>query len=491
MPRSATARNITSLIKENVKTTLVLDSRSVYNRLANVSDDTISKNWHNIDVTNLQQYSSQRLFKLFAANDTSFSSSLLTHIRMLEDNYQVTAFKPNRSRFEKGQNYLDELRERFDFTDKYDGFALSNTIKDQINRMARNILTSDNAAGALFVNLDSQYETDEFQVIDCDLVRFGKKTPDVKKDLPFIFENGQKVWLDFANFLWQPMDSDAGKNLGNNLLRPALKTTFTKMEFLDNLRKVLRNHAWPKIKVTLDEQAVIKIAPPEVKSDPKQLIEFMNDYIGKVEDQLTGIDPEQNIIVYNTISDISFLESSRNIDPTPIAKLLDSELISGGKTPPSTVGKGGSTRTAEGLASAELVIFRRCIKAIRALVETLYSRSFTLSLRLKGLRGYAEFKLDEFSLRAPEESAQYDSIRQDNIIDAWVVGAIGDDEKDVKIRKMHGLDTNKPSDAGIKEDPRNAKKDIQTERTPVSRDSKEQKRQQTREDKKGGADKQG
>jgi len=230
----------------------------------------------------------------------------------------------------------------------------------------------------------------------------------------------------------------------------------------------------------IDEKAVANTAPPEVKNNGKLLIEYMNSYIGKIEDQLTGIDPDQNIIIYDTIKEISFLESSSKFDPTPIAKLLDSEQISGLKTPPSVVGKGGSTRTAEGLASAELVIFRRCIKAIRALVETLYSRAYTLALRLKGFGGYAEFKLDEFSLRPPEESAQYDAIRQNNVIEAWIVGAIGDKEMQLKLRQSHSFDGEPPDDAMEREDPRTQKADMQTERTPESRKSKEAKREETR-----------
>ncbi len=492
MPKSAaltTQRALTS-IKKHVKSTLILDSRVVYNNyyLRNVSDEILSKNWHNIDITNIQSYSSQRLFKLFAANDTSFSASLLTHVRMLEDNYRVTAFKSKKEKYPEGQEYLDELKERFDHTDSYEGFEISNTIRDQITRMVRNMLTSDNAAGAMFVNLQKNFEVDEFIIHDCDRVYFEIR-PGEKKETPFVYEKGQKIFLDFANFLWQPMDADAGKVKGNNLLRPALRTIFTKLEFLDNLRKVLKNQAWPKIKVVVDEIAVAKTAPPEIKADGKKLIEYMNTYIGKIEDQLTGIDPDQNIIIYDTIKEISFLESKTKFDPTPIAKLLDSEQISGLKTPPSVVGKGGSTRTAEGLASAELVIFRRCIKAIRAIVETLYSRAYTLALRLKGLNGHAEFKLDEFSLRPPEESAQYDSITQDNVINAWIVGAIGDKEMTMKLRHALDFDGEPPADAKEREDPRTQKSDMQTERTPIARQTKEQKRESTREKQNTGSSK--
>lgn len=491
MPKSGTAltsqRSLTT-IKKHVKSTLILDGRSVYGYLQNVSDDILSRNWHNVDVSNIQSYSSQRLFKLFAANDTSFSASLLTHIRMLEDNYRVTAFKTSKERYPTAQKYLNELRERFDHTDSYTGFVMPNTIRDQISRMVRNMLTSDNAAGALFVNLQDNYEVDEFEVHDCDRVYFEIR-PGEKRETPFVYENGTKVYLNVANFLWQPMDADAGRVVGNNLLRPALRTIFTKLEFFDNLRKVLKNQAWPKIKIVIDEKAVANTAPPEVKNNGKKLIEYMNTYIGKIEDQLTGIDPDQNIIIYDTIKEISFLESNSKFDPTPIAKLLDSEQISGLKTPPSVVGKGGSTRTAEGLASAELVIFRRCIKAIRALVETLYSRAYTLALRLKGFGGYAEFKLDEFSLRPPEESAQYDAIRQDNVIEAWIVGAIGDQEMQLKLRQSHGFDGEPPADAKEREDPRTQKADMQTERTPESRKSKEAKREETRKNQNIGQEK--
>ena len=291
------------------------------------------------------------------------------------------------------------------------------------------------------------------------------------------------------NFIWQPIDCDAGEITGNNPLRPGLRTTFTKIEFLENLRKVLKNQAWPKVKVVLDEQATINLAPPEVKQDPKKLIAWVNDYLSKVEAQLTGIEPDQNIIVYDTIKEISFLESSKNFDPTPIAKLIDSELISSFKAPPSTIGKGGSTRTGEGLASAELVIFRRSIKALRKAPEITYSRAFTLAMRLSGLQGYAKFRFVDFNLRPAEEIAQFDSIRQENTINAWLVGSISSEEKDKKLRHIHGFDGPAPSEAMERPDPRKSNlPDRQTERTPIAEETKESKRRETRKQQKVGND---
>ena len=483
MPTSSPSKKVLSEVRKHVKPVFYIDSAKLFTVLKK-SDEQIKKYWHNVDISNIQGFSSQRLFKLFGANEASFSASLTTHTRMLVDSFRATAYKNNRSLYSEGQTYIDALVEKFNYLDSYDGFVLPNTIYDQISKMGRNILTSDNAAGALFAELDKSYEVLDFKVLDCDRVYFEKKG---RKKIPYIYEDSQKVFLDCANFFWQPLDADAEEIMGNNPLRPGLKTTFTKIEFLDNLRKVLKSQAWPKIKVVLDEKATIGMAPREVQQDSKKLIEFLNQYIGKVEDQLTGITADQNIIVYDTIKEISFLESSKQgWDLTPIARLLDSELISSFKSPPSTVGKGGSTRTGEGLASAELVIFRRQIKALRNVIESIFSRAFTLALRLRALQGYVKFKLTEFTLRPPEESAQFESIKQETIISAWKIGAIGDGEKDKKIRHMHGFDSTPPSDAKLREIPTETNR--QTGRTPDAEGRKEKQREETRKKQKTGSD---
>lgn len=493
-------------IRSKVNTSLVIDSRSFYNKLSNQTDEFIKKNWHNVDVSNLQSFSSYRLFKLFAANDSNFSSALYTHVRMMVDTSRATAYTPDNEIFPEAQIYIDSLVHRFNYEDKYsDGFSHPNTLLDQINRIARNILTSDNASAALFVELNPKtYEVEAIKPIDCDRVFFeGQLFPfndaiyisttlgiNGKKRTPYVFENGHKTPLDVANFLWQPLDGDAEQLNGNNPLRPALRHTFTKLEFLDNLRKILKNQAWPKIKVVLDAEAVINMAPPEVRMDRKSLIKFFNEYLSNVDDQLSNIEVDQNIIVYDTISEISFLESKVKFDPRPIAGLLDSEAISSLKAPPSTVGKGGSTKTGEGLASAELVIFRRTVKAMRAVIETAYSRAFTLALRLKGLQGYVKFRLKEFSLRPPEESAQFDSIRVETIIKAWAVGAIGEEEKNRKIRQIHDLEGKPPTDAAMHEDVLlgSNSQDRETERDAEANEDKENKRSNTRKNQKTGND---
>lgn len=512
MPASSASKKVVPLsaIKGKVNTSLVIDSRSLYNKLANQTDIWISKNWHNVDVQNLQSFSSLRLFKLFAANDSSYSAALTTHIRMMVDNFRITAYKENDSSFKEGQDYIDELKHRFSYEDKWaDGFTISNTINDQVNQIARNILTSDNASAAMFIKVFSDtFEVDQFKILDCDRINFTNEStenifksgsPFISgefglwmrgKSIPYIYEEGKRVLLNVANFLWQQLDPDAEQITGNNPLRPALRNTFTKLEFLDNLRKVLRNQAWPKVKVILDEEAVINSAPPDVRADKKQLIEYFNDYLAAVEAQLTNISVDQNIIVYDTIKEISFLESNSKFDPQPIASLLDSEAISSLKAPPSTVGKGGSTRTGEGLASAELVIFRRTVKALRNLVETLYSRAFTFALRMKGLKGYVKFRFNEFSLRPPEESAQFDQIRTEMLERHWILGAIGDDELHRKLRQMDNLEGKPPADAKLREDLMEAAgKTKQTERLPDAERQKEEKRSETRKQQKTGNEK--
>jgi len=507
MPSSlAISDDVLAEVRRHTQTNLVLDSRRVYGYMSNM-DSNILKNWHNVNTMKIQNFSSARLFKLFAANDASFSSSLHAHVRMLHEDFRITAKKANDSEFVEGQKYIDSLRIQFDYSDGLTSFEIPNTLSDQISRIGRNILTTDNSAGALYIQLDSKYRAMQFQPVDCDRVYFIRDNVK-KRYAPHLITgyqaqqayehdnaqlqginrttSGRRVSLDFANFLWQPLDADADEIVGNNPLRPGLRNTFTKMEFMDNLRRVLNNQAWPKIKVVLDEQAVLNLAPAQVKQDPRKLIDFFNDYISKVEDQLTGIDPDQNIIVWNTVKELGFLESTGNFDPTAYTKLLEAEQISGYKSPSSVVGRGGNQDTGEGLASAELVIFRRTIMAYRAVIETLYSRAFTLSMRLNGLQGYAKFKFKEFTLRPPEESAQFDSTRQGTIVSAWQVGAIGDKEKDKKIRHMHGEDGPAPEDAEVHEIPANDGK--QGMREPGNEGDREKKRQDTRKDQKIGND---
>lgn len=485
-------------IKAKISPVLIIESRRVFGNKS-YTDENILKFWHNIDVSKIQNFESKRLFKLFGANDSSFSASLVTHIRMLSDNLHSSVKKPNGSDFKEGQAYLNSFIESMEVGNNYsNGFSQPNTLNDQITRLARNILTSDNAAGALFVELNPDtYEAVKFNILDCDAIKFkeveGKYIPCITGYINTSFTSKgnityKELELDVANFLWQPFDSDAAEINGNNPLRPGLRTTFTKMEFFDNLRKVLRNQAWPKIKVVISLESVMLSAPVEIQKDKKKLIEYTKDYLGTIESQLTGISADENIIVYDTIKEVSFLETEKNFDPRPIQSLLNSDIISGYKAPPSAVGQGGSTRTGEGLASAELVIFRRSIKALRKLIEDLYSRAFTLALRLSGRNGYVKSYYDEFSLRPPEEAAQFISIEQNSIIEAWLTGSISTVEKNEKIRKLHGLTGAVIEDGIERTDSRSNRSENNKEvyRGPISEENKEKTREETRKNNKVG-----
>ncbi|GAH12235.1 unnamed protein product, partial [marine sediment metagenome] len=167
-----------------------------------------------IDIENIHKFSSRRLFKIFAANDSSFSSSLDTHVRMLCDNYRISVYKQNGSPFTEGQAYINELVRRMNYTDtsQGDGFIEPNTIHDQIAKMGRNMLTSDNAAGALWLALTSDYKIDKFQILDCDRIHFKNRAgsfhsypittvADKPKDryryIPYCYNKGKTTSLDY------------------------------------------------------------------------------------------------------------------------------------------------------------------------------------------------------------------------------------------------------------------------------------------------------
>ena len=454
-------------------------------------DDVIEKNWHNTDVANIQSFSSHRILKLFGANDSDFSASLLTHLRMLIDDFRLTAYTVGHKTSDSGQKFLDGLKNRLNYQAPFqDGFSLPNTLSDVILRMGRNILTSDNAAAAMWVQLDDRFAVDRFRVLDCDKIFFQTDKPTMTRSrrfIPYAYINGKQTPLDVANFLWQPMDPDAEQYTGNNPLRPGIRTSFTKMEFLENLRKVLRQHAFPRPLIQLAEDAVINSAPADVRQDPKKLLSYLDEYLKKIKEQLSSLDPDQAIVFYDTLKEITYLETTQRLDPSPIAKLLDQEAIASYKAPPSTVGRGGSSKTGEGLASAELVIFRRSIKALRRVIETVLSRGFTLALRLSAIGGYAKFRLAEFSLRPPSENAQYDQLSIDNVITSWNAGAIDDEEKNRRIRQVLKLEGNAPPGAKVREAVTSGSGG-QTERTPVSREKKETSRETTRQNKKSGSD---
>ena len=232
-----------SEIRKKVNFAIVVDSRSYFNKLSGATDEIIKKNWHNINVSQIQSFSSHRLFKLFAANDSAFSASLYTHLRMMVDKFTLFALKSNKTPYKEGQIYLNTLIERLNYEDDWtEGFSQASTLLDQIGRIGRNLLTSDNASAAIFAKIDDKsYEVEKFTVLDCDRVYFEKplstfaNTKKKSYQIPYIYENNQKVYLNCINFLWQPLDPDAEELCGNNPLRPALRNTFTKIEFLENL----------------------------------------------------------------------------------------------------------------------------------------------------------------------------------------------------------------------------------------------------------------
>jgi len=88
------------------------------------------------------------------------------------DKYTLTAYKTNKTIYKEGQEYLSSLVEKLDYEDNWaEGFSQASTLLDQIGRIGRNILTSDNASSAIFLEINSDtYELERIYPIDCDRV---------------------------------------------------------------------------------------------------------------------------------------------------------------------------------------------------------------------------------------------------------------------------------------------------------------------------------
>jgi hypothetical protein len=146
---------------------------------------------------------------------------------------------------------------------------------------------------------------------------------------------------------------------------------------------------------------------------------------------------------------------------------------------------GGST---EGYTSIEALLFIQLIVGFQSIVERLLERMFTLALQVEaGIQAYADWEWYEPSLRPIYESSQYFSTYSLMLWEEEQSGAISQDERNRRVRRMLKLKGDPPADA--KRDPDFSPSGKNNPQRDVSQEAeKERKRKESNRDRRSTGD---
>jgi hypothetical protein len=401
------------------------------------------KEYHKYDLTQLSKLDSQDIIRLLVYVEPTVSHAVSNYLRVFDSGYFLTARKPNGKVHAQGQAFLDELVDRLNHPNQ-EGFSFDQSLPNFYLQCASSVLL-DGAVSAE-MPFDENYKVMGLYPVDPLTIDFKWNG---ERSYPVQGSGFSETSLDYRNFFYIPVDPIAGDPYGTNQVLAAIQAVMNKLRLLQDFSRALRNLGFDRIDVSIDQEKILKATKQQGITQPDKLIEYINGVITEAKTSMENLGVDDNPVHLDTLTlnALGGKNIQSGINLQAIVDVLMSDIASAMKSYATILGKrfGGST---EGYTSIEALLFIQLIIGFQSIVERLLERMFTLALQVEaGIQAFADWEWYEPSLRPIYESSQYFSAYSLMLWEEEQLGAISEDERNRKVRRMLKLKGDPPSDA--------------------------------------------
>lgn len=239
---------------------------------------------------------------------------------------------------------------------------------------------------------------------------------------------GAYIDLDIPTFFWESLDQDLRRAYATSPLESAVQPVLADQEFTNDMRRVLKRAALPRLSITINREELEKSIPPEVKADPDKLLAFCNTVQAEIANVINNLAPEDALVIYSFITVEHVAGGTGDVPDVfkAVQAIMNAKLSTGAKTLPSVLGHGSGSQN---VASSEtLLAMKNANGIVRLKVDELLSRAFTLAVRLFGQDVYVRFESEEIDLRPDLELEAFRAMKQSRILEQLSFGLISDEQ---------------------------------------------------------------
>lgn len=395
-----------------------------------IMDRTAGYDYINNDLKTVRQWRNRTdLLRYLAVSQGPISTALHNFIQVANNGYKVFAYSTGDNTFnQEGVNLANALLARLDTLYDYtEGFSDKLSLDSLLETMMHEAVLTDTVACELVLN--KLRLPDRAQVIPAETLKWFRDENNPDRSIPKQYQNGeiQPVSLDIATFWVSRMVGDPSALYPRSMLEAAVKLLIYFEEFMDDVRRVVRQSGHARQTVTLDSEKALAMAPRAIRNDTKKMQEWYKSLQTAVQEQLEAIEPEDAVVLFDTAAyDIKSPSFGNKIDYTPMLNMIAGMTAMSMKTPPSVLGMRLDGN--QNMASVETLIFLKSAKAIQTPVATVMSRMLTLACRLSGADVYVKFVFDPLDLRPEMELESFYTLQQTRILEQLSYGFLSDEE---------------------------------------------------------------
>lgn len=369
-----------------------------------------------------------QLMRELARLEGPISSAVNSLVQIANSGFRIWVADAGTNRFSYdgwllSQSILAALDTTFDYTEGYAAKDSSETIKQVLLREA--VITG---GCAMELVLNKARLPDTFLTVGLETLEWVSDGKGGKFPQQRIAGQNQPQNLNIATFFTAFAQPDPGLVQARSMMESCLKLLVFFEEFLDDIRRAIRQNGHTRTNISIDIEKILESAPKDVTSDADKLRTYLESIRDDIVRSVQNLAPEDALVTFNTV-EVENLQSGlgNKMDYTPLLTMLSGLYSTAMKTPPSAIGlrlESGS----QALGNVESLIFAKTAKAIQTPVEQVLSRAITLACRLFGLNVYCNFMFKKIDLRPESELEAFRVMEQDRILDLLSLGMISDEE---------------------------------------------------------------
>jgi hypothetical protein len=398
-----------------------------------VSDSALPKSDRRLASTDLNTYrngrNTQEVLRNLAYSSPDLSNAVFSYLRVaITDKYTAIARNMDGTVSPEGTAYVQQLITRFDNLGDYSlGFAGLNSMRSNSEALGKELMLYGACSAELVFG--KGLIPSKIQPISVPTIVFY---PDKEGVQPYQIIGGEEISLDTPAFAYVSLDQNLLDPYPSSPLEPAIKAVLFSEDFIADLQRVMKRAVHPRPVITIDEEKFRKYMPVEAQHDPEVATNYMNGLISSLESKINGLKPEDALIFFDSIGIelASNGNSSISAEWETIEGMAFSRLASGAKVMPSILGKDSTSNVA---STSSMLFLKNAEGAVQTKLNEIYSRLFTLAVRVGGFDCYVEFRYAKPDLRPDSEIAAFRQTEQMMTLELLSLGLITDEEASIKL----------------------------------------------------------